>query len=338
MAAPFCRTIQVLVVVSLAGRLGLTWASAVGTGNCPKNFIIGAEGCATHSMFHHLLAALDMNEDASVYTPHTFDRLNAPTLINSSPPVMEFAPSYLHNPQAAQRVKTYCNYTADAPPRFVAIVCDPATHAWHQYKAAVQADEEGGRRPLEGHWTEDALVAEYRKCIDDTLPPLQKCMAKKSYKDCGDLLHGVAAPGTGMDAMGTSKPCSGVIFKSLFDGALEFWFKTFPKSNHYVFHMEDVIEFPDILVASIAGFFNIPHRTNGVIDPNVVEHKHNMFSSAEPPNDTQAKLTKFLGKKWEKHVTRIPYSLRMAAQAKAKMEAGAAERQAALEAKANAEM
>ena len=324
----------------MAGRLGLTWASAVGTGNCPTNFIIGAEGCATHSMFHHLLAGLDMNEDVSVYTPHTFDGIAAPTLLSSSPPAMEFAPSYLHNPQAAQRIKTYCNYTQDAPPRFVAIVCDPATHVWHQYKAAVQADEESGRRDdsFEGHWTEDALVAEYRTCIDDTLPPLKKCMGKHSYKECGDLLHGTAAPGTGPDAMGNPKPCSGVIFKSMFDDALANFFKTFPRSNHYVFHMEDVIDFPDILVASIAGFFNIPHRTNGVIDPNVVEHKHNMFGSAEPPKDTQAKLASFLGKKWEKHVTRIPYSLRMAAQAKAKRDSEVAERQAALEAKATAEM
>ena len=275
---------------------------------CPSYYILGAADCGVDELASFVRTGLALPTETSVRAPHIFDNPKAWTMLSerSYANVVDATSSYLRNAHAPGRMKAFCNFRK--APKFVVSLCDPVNRTWDQFAHDEAFDQLNrpryflnGRRKL----SPGTLVQSYRKCITESIPLLQDCLKVSTYQECQEVLYGYANMGASQDALGTTKPCSGVVLGSLFDRQLEAWEAAFPRIDFLTLDKRQWEKSPDDALDLISDHFKIPRNGKPLRRRNKAP-KLQRFDSVSPPADAQAELAEFLSQ-WDDWKTQIDW-------------------------------
>ena len=285
--------------------------------DCPQYFLIGQMKCSTTTLFKHLKNELDFPEASSIHkSMHIFDQLHAPFLLDKEGermPIIDGTTSLLRTIDAPLRIKAFCKYTT--PPKFVVTLCDPTYRTWSHFKHTERADQMKGvlffRDPdVRQMLTDETLPDAYRECVRLTLPQIKACMDRMSFRECAHTLYGEMVPGVTRDPLGNIKPCSGVIFSSMYTQLLENWFEFFPQEDFLIMQREEWLKNEDAAIQAVSKHLNVPFKRNWLkwgksfIQTDYSAKDHEQFSNVTMPSDVEQVLSQFFKEQggWENYV------------------------------------
>ena len=286
--------------------------------DCPQFFLIGQMKCSTTTLFKHMKNELDFPHAETIHkSMHIFDQLHAPYLLHKEGdrlPIIDGTTSLLRTVDAPMRIKAFCKY--EKPPKFVVTLCDPTYRTWSHFKHTERNDQMKGilyfqdptvRQML----TDETLPDAYRECVRLTLPQIKACLSKMSFRECAHTLYGEMVPGVTKDPLGNIKPCSGVIFSSMYTHLLENWFEFFPQEDFLIIQREEWLKNEEAAIQAVSNHLGVPFKSSWLwwgisseIHTDYSGKDHEQFGNVTMPEDVETELSMFFKEHggWEKYV------------------------------------